>query len=276
MASQTESGSAEGAETSGIGAYIIGDEIISGRREDKHFAKLIEILAARGLQLDWTQYIGDDRNRLIEAFRRSFASRDIVFCFGGIGATPDDHTRQAAAAALGVDLALHPDAEREIRARYNDVYADRLDELLPRGLKMGEFPLGAGTIPNPFNRIPGFTVGHHWFVPGFPEMAWAMVEWVLDTHYAHLHHKHPVAQDAILVFGQGESILLDLMTSITEKYPNATLSSLPSFGGKGVRGHIELGLRGEPSQVSAGMAEIRAELTRRGAEWIEKLLLPAA
>lgn len=276
MASQAESGSAGGAETSGIGAYIIGDEIISGRREDKHFAKLIEILAARGLQLDWAQYIGDDRHRLIEAFRRSFASRDIVFCFGGIGATPDDHTRQAAAAALGVDLVLHPDAEREIRARYNDVYADRLDELLPRGLKMGEFPAGAGTIPNPFNRIPGFTVGHHWFVPGFPEMAWAMVGWVLDTHYAHLHHVHTVAQDAVLVFGQGESILLDLMMSITEKYPHATLSSLPSFGGKGVRGHIELGLRGEPSQVSAGMAEIRAELTRRGAEWTEKTLLPAA
>ena len=79
----------------GFGALIIGDEIIRGKRQDKHFEKLREILAVRGLHLDWVLYLGDDRPRLIEALKRSFASDDVVFSFGGIGATPDDHTRQS-------------------------------------------------------------------------------------------------------------------------------------------------------------------------------------
>jgi molybdopterin-biosynthesis enzyme MoeA-like protein len=84
-----------------IGGIIIGDEIMRGKREDKHFRKLIELLAARGLKLDWAQYLGDSPALITETLRRSLATPDIVFCFGGIGATPDDHTRQCAAAAVG-------------------------------------------------------------------------------------------------------------------------------------------------------------------------------
>ena len=160
-----------------IGGIIIGDEIMRGKREDKHFRKLIELLAARGLKLDWAQYLGDSPALITETLRRSLATPDIVFCFGGIGATPDDHTRQCAAAAVGVDLALHAEAEAEIRARFGD-------EATPQRLKMGEFPVGSEIIPNPFNRIPGFSIRNHWFVPGFPQMAWPMLEWVLDHFYA--------------------------------------------------------------------------------------------
>ena len=84
-----------------IGALIIGDEILSGKRQDKHLPHVIETLAARGLALDFAHYLGDDRERLTALLRDSFARGDLVFSFGGIGATPDDHTRQAAAAALG-------------------------------------------------------------------------------------------------------------------------------------------------------------------------------
>ena len=86
----------------GFGMVIIGDEILSGRRTDKHLPKVIELLSARGLSLDWAEYIGDDRERITATLKRSFASGDMVFSTGGIGATPDDHTRQCAAAALGV------------------------------------------------------------------------------------------------------------------------------------------------------------------------------
>ena len=81
-----------------IGLIIIGDEILSGKRQDKHFGKVVELLGARGLQLAWARYLGDDRERLVATLRESFASGDSVFSCGGIGATPDDHTRQAAAA----------------------------------------------------------------------------------------------------------------------------------------------------------------------------------
>jgi len=245
-----------------VGTIIIGDEILSGKRQDKHFAKVIELLNARGMALDWAQVLGDDRARLTAALVASFASGDIVFSFGGIGVTPDDHTRQAAAAALGVGIALHPDAEREIRARFGG-------ETTPQRLMLGEFPLGSEIIPNPYNRIPGFSIRSHYFFPGFPIMSWPMLEWVLDTQLAHLHHAVPREEQAIVVYEAPESALLDLMNRITRAYPKATLFCLPSFGGERVRRHIELGVRGEPASVAKAMEEIRAEVTQRGLEWID-------
>ena len=97
-------------------AIIIGDEILRGKRADRHFAKMVELLSARGLYLSRAEYCGDDRAGLVEVLRRSFADGGAVFCFGGIGSTPDDNTRQAAAEALGLNLALHPDAVALIEA----------------------------------------------------------------------------------------------------------------------------------------------------------------
>ena len=246
-----------------IGTIIIGDEILSGKRQDEHFSKVVELLKARGMALDWAQYLGDDRRRLTGALRTSFASGDTVFSFGGIGVTPDDHTRQAAAAALGVGIVLHPEAEREIRARFGD-------ETTPQRLMLGEFPLGSAIIPNPYNRIPGFSIRRHYFFPGFPVMSWPMLEWVLDTQLAHLHHAVARDEQAIIVYEAPESALLDLMNRITRDYPKVTLFSLPSFGGEGVRRHIELGVRGEPASVAKAMEEIRSEVTKRGLEWIAR------
>ena len=108
-----------------------------------------------------------------------------MFSFGGIGATPDDHTRQAAAAALGVPLERHPEAVAEIEARFGaDAY--------PHRVLMAEFPAGASIIPNPFNRIAAFSVRDHHFLPGFPQMAWPMLDWVLATHYPDLVREAPV------------------------------------------------------------------------------------
>ena len=101
-----------------FGAIIIGDEILCGKRQDKHMPKLIEMMAARALELAWCQYLGDDPALITATLERTFRSGDVVFSFGGIGATPDDHTRACAACAAGVELRLHPDAEVEIRARF--------------------------------------------------------------------------------------------------------------------------------------------------------------
>src|SRR5678810_1498176 len=120
-----------------FGALVIGDEILVGKCHDKHLSFIIQALAQRGLRLAWAEYHGDDPERLTAALRRTFASGEVVFSFGGIGATPDDHTRQCAAAALEVDLTLHPEAEREIRARFPG------QDATPQRLAMGEFPQGA-------------------------------------------------------------------------------------------------------------------------------------
>ncbi|MCE2910031.1 MAG: competence/damage-inducible protein A, partial [Burkholderiaceae bacterium] len=184
-----------------IGLIIVGDEILSGKRADKHLAKVIELLAARGLALSWARYAGDDRARLTADLRDAFAGGELVFSCGGIGATPDDHTRQCAAAALGVELALHPEARALILERMADVAREQGQPFEPERpdnvhrLNMGVFPAGCSIIPNPYNKIPGFSCpapggrGAVHFVPGFPVMAWPMIEWVLDTHYAHLFRR---------------------------------------------------------------------------------------
>jgi molybdopterin-biosynthesis enzyme MoeA-like protein len=240
-----------------FGAYIIGDEILVGKRQDKHLSFVIAALAKRGLRLSWANYLGDDPQRLIAALTRSLASGDVVFSFGGIGATPDDHTRQCAAAAAGVKLRLHPEAEREIRGRFGF-------EATPQRLQMGEFPEGASIIPNPVNQIPGFTLGEHHFVPGFPQMAWPMVEWVLDTRYRELFERDRWSEESILVYEAGESQLIPAMEAVGALYAGVKVFSLPSMGDDGSRRHVELGVRGDPQQVSEAAEALRQSVRAAG------------
>jgi len=214
------------------------------------------------LRLSWAEYLGDERSRIAATLKRTFASGDVVFSFGGIGNTPDDHTRQAAAAALGVDLVLHPEAEREIRARFGD-------DVNPVRLLLGTFPRGVDIVPNPFNRIAGFRTHDHYFLPGFPQMAHPMVEWVLDTFYAHLFNRKPMVDKAFLLTGPNayESALLDLMERIVADYPDLRLFSLPSIGEDKQRRHLELGVEGTEARVAQALDEIRLEVERRGITW---------
>ena len=247
-----------------FGAVIIGDEILSGKRQDKHFSRLTELLGARGLRLSWVEYLGDDRERLAATFRRTMAAGDVVFYCGGIGNTPDDHTRQAAAVALGVGLELHAEAFEELKIRFAG------EEVTDRRKLLVTFPQGVKMIPNPFNRIAGFMANEHYFVPGFPQMAHPMIEWALDTFYK--GEFQPVAdtiEKAFLLTGPTayESALLDLMERIVAAYPTLRLFSLPSLVGK-ERKHLELGVEGAPALVDKAMEEIRVEVDKRGISWV--------
>jgi molybdopterin-biosynthesis enzyme MoeA-like protein len=256
-----------------IGLIIIGDEILSGKRRDQHFPKLVELLGERGLQLAWAEFVGDDPERITATLARSFASDDIVFSCGGIGATPDDHTRQCAAAALGLPLALHPEGRANIEQRIRETALEtgRAPDLAApdnlQRLKMAEFPEGATLIPNPYNRIAGFSIARHHFVPGFPVMAWPMIAWVLDTCYADLFHAEARAERSLLVYEQAEATLTPLMEALQAGYPGVRVFSLPSVGDEQTRRHIELGVKGQPEQVDAAFAAMRAELDRLGAEY---------
>jgi molybdopterin-biosynthesis enzyme MoeA-like protein len=250
-----------------IGLIIIGDEILSGKRQDKHMPKVIELLAARGLALSWARYAGDDRARITAALREAFAGGDLVFSCGGIGATPDDHTRQCAAAALGVELELHADAKALIEERMRDVAKeqgvrfepDRPDNM--HRLNMGVFPRGAAIVPNPYNKIPGFSVGDVHFVPGFPVMAWPMIEWVLDHRYAHLHGGHRQSERSVIVFGSMEATLTPLMEELEQRFPGIRVFSLPSVDHPEYGRHIELGVKGS-SDLAVAYAAMLAGLHR--------------
>ncbi len=261
-----------------IGLLIIGDEILSGRRADKHFPKLVSLLAERGMRLGWAEIISDDPAQIIATLRRTFDSNDIVFSCGGIGATPDDRTRQCAAEALGVPLVLHPEARIRIEERIADMArAAGSEPALADGenrrrLQMGEFPQGADIIPNTYNKIPGFSVRHqtegaHYFMPGFPVMTWPMMEWILDTHYFHLFHRDAWLEQSVLVYGSAEATLIPLMEMMERDYPGISIFSLPHVGEDGARAHIELGTKGKPEQVRVAFANMLEALAARGIEF---------
>lgn len=259
-----------------FGLIIIGDEILSGKRADKHLPKVIELLQARGLSLAWMRCIGDDRSRITVALRDAFAGTDVVFCCGGIGATPDDHTRQCAAAALGVDLALHPQARELIEQRMRDLAAERGETHDPartdnvHRLNMGVFPVGASIIPNPYNKIPGFSCvgaggGTVHFVPGFPVMAWPMIEGLLDGPYAQWHRQGFWQERSVVVMGAMEAALTPLMERIEREHP-VKVFSLPSVDHPVHGRHIELGVKGEPAPVADAFQALILGLKGFGAE----------
>jgi molybdopterin-biosynthesis enzyme MoeA-like protein len=256
-----------------IGLIIIGDEILSGKRVDQHFPKVVQLLAARGLQLAWSEVLGDDPERITATLQRTFASGDIVLCCGGIVATPDDHKRQAAAAPLGLPLVLHEQGKHNIQQRILQMGAESgqaVDLNSPENLhrlQMAMFAEGAALIPNPYNNIAGFAIRNHYFVPGFPVMAWPMLEWVLDTHYADLFNKVPRLERSVLVFEAAESALTPLMVALEAQFPRIKVFSLPSVGDAHTRRHIELGVKGEPGQAEAAFAQLCAELKRMNVEF---------
>lgn len=254
-----------------IGLIIIGDEILSGKRADKHLPKVIALLGARGLALGWARYVGDDPVRITADLAYAFASGDVVFSCGGIGATPDDHTRQAAAAALGVPLVLHPEARdlivermRETAAEQGVVFEPERHDNVHR-LNMGVFPEGARIIPNPYNKIAGFSVGHVHFVPGFPVMAWPMIESVLDQQYADLHGSGAQAERSVIVFGAMEAALTPLMERVESGFDGVRVFSLPSVDHPEYGRHIELGVKGPPGRLTAAYGALLDGLRAHGA-----------
>jgi len=250
-----------------FGLIIIGDEILSGRRQDKHMSKLIELLNERGLNLAWAKYVADDPEQITATLKESFASGDVVFSTGGIGATPDDHTRQCAALALGITIELHPIAKELITGRIqataegDPVKANLNTAENQHRFKMGEFPVGSEIIPNPYNQIPGFRIQEHHFVPGFPVMAAPMMEWCLDTHYKHLFHQENWAEQSFIVPKGIESVLTPLMERIEANFPGVKVFSLPSVGDPSKGGvyadrHIELGIKGNADLLESAWSAL--------------------
>ena len=254
-----------------IGLIIIGDEILSGKRADKHLPKFIELLSERGLQLAWAEYVGDAPERITEVLRRAFASGDVVFSCGGIGATPDDHTRQCAAKALGLDLALQPQAKELILERMRDVaqeqglpYEPHREDNLHR-LNMGMFPQGASIIRNPYNKIPGFTckghgLGRVHFVLGFPVMAWPMMQEQLDAYCQTWGVAPKRIEMSVIVFGAMEATLTPLMEAIERDHAGVKVFSLPSVDHPQWGKHIELGVKGAESSAQLAFLALKEGL----------------
>ncbi|MGL4573230.1 MAG: competence/damage-inducible protein A, partial [Burkholderiaceae bacterium] len=175
----------------------------------------------------------------------------------------------------------HPQAKALIEERMQDVAReqglpyepDRADNA--HRLNMGVFPEGTQIIPNPYNKIAGFscTTRHtnapgaavH-FLPGFPVMAWPMMEWVLDNQYKHLFTQSAHAEKSVIVFGAMEATLTPLMEHIEAQHKGVKVFSLPSVDHPEWGRHIELGVKGAPDAVLNAYSALLEGLHRHSAK----------
>ncbi len=230
-----------------FGLIVIGDEVLKGERADAHQAHFKARLEAQGHELAWYWLLPDDPDLLTAHLRFSMAGAAggaaAVFVCGGIGATPDDHTRACAAAAAGRALVRHPEARTLIEGRFGEA-------AYPHRIRMADLPAGCDLIPNPYNQIPGFSLSGHWFLPGFPQMAWPMAEWVLARYGA----GSPRREAALAVLDAPESALIPLMEDLGRRFPGLKPFSLPHLGEDP---HVLFGVRGhrDPGPAIAAMRE---------------------
>ncbi|WP_297573862.1 molybdopterin-binding protein [uncultured Deefgea sp.] len=245
---------------------IIGDEILSGRRVDQHFAAILQRLQARGHTLSSVHYLPDDPATLIAHFKRTLAEQRHVISCGGIGATPDDHTRAALASALNVPLLPQPQAAALIEQRFGaDAY--------PHRIKMAQFPQGASIIPNPVNQVAGAAIAQHYLLPGFPTMAWPMVEWLLDQYYT---AGTVATRRSLTVLNAKEGDLIDLMQAVVDQWPQLTFSSLPSFGNQHCQqAHIEFSVQGDAHDSQAAIDFLQQQLSQLGYLFLEAADTPS-
>jgi molybdopterin-biosynthesis enzyme MoeA-like protein len=238
-----------------FGLIVVADEVLAGGRSDAHLPLFKALLGRRGHSLAWHWLLPDDPQTLTDHLRFSLSRPDPVFCCGGIGATPDDHTRACAATAAGLPLTRHPQAAALIEGRFGD-------GAHPHRILMADLPEGCGLIDNPFNRIPGFRLGEHYFLPGFPQMAWPMAETILDTCYP--GPAVPNGEVAVRVTGVPESSLVPLLQRLTLAHRGLKVFSLPHLPqDPALPGHILVGMRGREG-LEAGLADLCAGLTADG------------
>ncbi len=213
-------------------ALIIGTEILNRRRQDKHFDFLTHELIRRGHTLTGSFTIEDDPALIVQTIRFIASQPNaVLLSFGGIGSTPDDHTRKCAAIALrDGQLHTHDEAHRIISERIKAMQ-------IPNGhypLRMAELPRGARLLDNPVNGMPAFSLDdRYFFMPGFPEMSHPMVTAILDRYFDDAAPMHRFGMTALC----RESDLIEVMEHLPK---GVELSSLPKIYSDGYRTDISV------------------------------------
>lgn len=202
-------------------SVIIGSELLNGRRVDKHFSFLNTELKNRNLSHVANFVIKDEHSIIQNCFNSILQDpKSIMFCFGGIGATPDDLTREIASEVFTAQpLVLHVKAKELIEAQFGS-------EAYPHRINMAYLPPNADLLPNVINNVPGFSLFERFFfTPGFPAMAWPMVSYALDRYFP----MQPKAHGITFVVESPENDLIDIMQTLPKVID---FSSLPRFVGE--------------------------------------------
>ena len=187
---------------------VIGDELILGTIADTNTQFIARALCEGGYRVRRVTAVGDDPGRIIGALKHAAAESDAVIAAGGLGPTVDDPTREAAAAAAGVELIFHPELWEAITERFRG-----LGRALPENnRKQAHLPAGATALPNPFGTAPGFSLAlgrsRMFAVPGVPSEMEAMITGqVLPALRAHFGGGQVTCTRTLHVVGLGESMI---------------------------------------------------------------------
>ena len=205
---------------------VIGDEILSGRTQDKNVAQLANWLNAQGIRLAEVRIVPDDIGRIAEAVNALRAAHDYLFTTGGIGPTHDDITVDAIAHAFGVEVEVHPEA----RAILEDYYRDRPGGLNEARLRMARVPKGAELIANPSSGAPGVKLDNVYILAGVPYIAASMMEALSGK----LEGGRPMVSVTVGARA-AESEVAELLRDTEAAHPGVAIGSYPFFkdGGYG-------------------------------------------
>ena len=199
---------------------VIGDEILSGRTQDKNVAQLATWLNVQGIRLAEVRIVPDVTTRIAETVNALRAAHDYLFTTGGIGPTHDDITVDAIAAAFGVSVVVHPEA----RAILEDYYRDRPGGLNEARLRMARVPEGAELIANPSSGAPGVKMGNVYILAGVPHIAASMMDALTGT----LEGGRPVVSVTVGARAP-ESEVADLLRETEAAHPGVAIGSYPFF-----------------------------------------------
>jgi molybdenum cofactor synthesis domain-containing protein len=199
---------------------VIGDEILSGRTQDKNVAQVALWLNDQGVRLAEVRIVPDIIERIADAVNELRAGHDYLFTTGGIGPTHDDITVDAMAAAFGVGVVLHPEA----RAILENYYRDRPGGLTEARLRMARVPEGAELIRNPYSGAPGIRMDNVYILAGVPSIAASMLEGLTGK----LEGGRPVVSVTVGARA-AESDVADLLRETEAANPGVAIGSYPFF-----------------------------------------------
>ena len=199
---------------------VIGDEILSGRTQDKNVAQIATWLDVQGIRLREVRIVPDVEDEIVTALNALRARYDYLFTTGGIGPTHDDITVDAVARALDVDVVIHPTA----RAMLERYYGARGSALTEARLRMARVPDGADLIPNRMSGAPGIRLGNLFLMAGVPHITAGM----LDALTGELEGGAPLIAHTIGAWAP-ESEVADLLRQGEKDHASVAIGSYPFF-----------------------------------------------
>jgi len=241
------------------GLVIIGDEILSGRTQDRNVAQIALWLNLQGIRLAEVRVVGDTMPAIVEAVNDLRARNDYLFTTGGIGPTHDDITVDAIAVALGVPVVVHPRA----RAMLERYYTGRGDGLTEARLRMARVPEGAELIENRMSGAPGIRWGNIFIMAGVPNITAMM----LDALSGALEGGRPMLSETIGCW-VAESEVADLLGATEKAHPGCQIGSYPFFR-EGKTGANFVIRSTDAAALGACRADLAARLTAAGREPVD-------